>query len=163
MSRNLAEVEIARTVWTDHRTMGDRSREVPGALRRLLAASDEDEAMAAYWDLENVVVVQGQLHSAALPTVPVLLAGLLGELSPDARDLVLELLRQIVTGEPDKDERALGNTDLGDRCREAARTGLWLVYRELITRRRDTAEAILDRIEEDRARIAAYLRNTRGK
>ncbi|PZT71609.1 MULTISPECIES: hypothetical protein [unclassified Streptomyces] len=163
MSRNLAEVEIARTVWTDYRTMGDRSHEVPGALRRLLAASDEDEAMAAYWDLENVVVVQGQLHSAALPAVPVLLAGLLGELSPDARDLVLELLRQIVTGEPDEDERALGNTDLGDRCRAAARTGLWLVYRELTTRRRDTAEAILARIEEDRARVAAYLENTRGK
>ncbi|MFD7745610.1 hypothetical protein ACFV2V_21620 [Streptomyces sp. NPDC059698] len=163
MSKNLAEVEIARTVWEDFRTMGDRSGGVPDALRRLLAASDEDEAMVAYWDLENVVVVQGQLHSAALPTVSVLLAGLLDELSADARDLVLELLQQIVMGEPDEDELALGNTDLGDRCREAARTGLWLVYRELGTRRRETAEAILDRIEGDRARIAAYTAGIRGK
>ncbi|MEU9763296.1 hypothetical protein [Streptomyces sp. NPDC047985] len=143
--------------------MGDKSSSVPGALRRLLAAADEDQAMAAYWDLENVVVVQGQLHSAALPTVSVLLAGLLDDVSADARDLVLELLQQIVMGESDADEVALGNTDLGDRCREAARMGLWLVYRELGTRRRETAEAILGQIENDRPRIAAYVAGIRGK
>ncbi|MER6611637.1 hypothetical protein ABT282_38815 [Streptomyces sp. NPDC000927] len=163
MNRNLAEVEIARTLWGDFRTLGDRSGSVPDALRRLLAAADADEAMAAYWDLENVVVVQGQLHSAALPTVSVLLAGLLDDVSADARDLVLELLQQIVMGESDEDEVALGNTDLGARCREAARTGLWLVYRELGTRRRETAQAILERIEEDRPRIAAYAARIRGK
>lgn len=119
--------------------------------------------MAAYWDLENVVVVQGQLHSAALPTVSVLLAGLLDELSADARDLALELLQQIVMGESDEDEKALGNTDLGDRCRAAARTGLWLVYRELGTRRRETAEAILERIEDEKPRLTAYLAGVRGK
>ncbi len=163
MSKNLAEVEIARTAWADSRTLGDRSSGVPDALRRLLAAADEDEAMAAYWDLENVVVVQGQLHSAALPTVPVLLAGLLDDMSADARDLVLELLQQIVMGESDEDEVALGNADLGERCREAARTGLWLIYRELGTRRRETAEAILERIEDDKPRITAYLASLRGK
>ncbi|MEU3267252.1 hypothetical protein [Streptomyces bacillaris] len=163
MSKNLAEVEIARTAWADFRTLGDRSSGVPDALRRLLAAADEDEAMAAYWDLENVVVVQGQLHSAALPTVPVLLAGLLDDMSADARDLVLGLLQQIVMGESDEDEVALGNADLGERCREAARTGLWLIYRELGTRRRETAEAILERIEDDKPRITAYLASLRGK
>ncbi|GGY94259.1 hypothetical protein CP967_07270 [Streptomyces nitrosporeus] len=163
MSRQLAEVEIARTRWEDFRTLGARADGVPDALRRLLAAGGEDEAMGAYWDLENVVVVQGQLHSAALPTVSVLLAGLLDELSADARDLVLELLQQIVMGESDRDEAALGNTDLGDRCREAARAGLWLVYRELGTRRRETAEAILERIEDDKPRLAAYLAGVRGK
>ncbi|MFD4278948.1 hypothetical protein R2B67_08585 [Streptomyces cyaneofuscatus] len=163
MSRNLAEVEIGRWAWEEFRTMGDRSAGVPDALRHLMAASDEDEAMAAYWDLENVVVVQGQLHSAALPTVSVLLAGLLDDLSADARDLVLELLQQIVMGEADRDEVALGNTELGARCREAARTGLWLVYRELGTRRRETAEAILERIEDDKPRIAAYMASIRGK
>ncbi|CAM5635829.1 hypothetical protein AB0H45_09235 [Streptomyces atroolivaceus] len=163
MSIRLAEVEIARIRWEDFRTLGNRSGGIPGTLRSLLAAADENEAMAAYWDLENVVVVQGQLHSAALPTVSVLLAGLLGDLSPDARDLVLELLQQIVMGESDENEAALGNTDLGDRCREAARTGLWLVYRELGTRRRETAEAILERIENEKPRLAACLAGVRGK
>ncbi|MFD8802665.1 hypothetical protein [Streptomyces atroolivaceus] len=163
MSIRLAEVEIARIRWEDFRTLGNRSGGIPGTLRSLLAAADENEAMAAYWDLENVVVVQGQLHSAALPTVSVLLAGLLGDLSPDARDLVLELLQQIVMGESDENEAALGNTDLGDRCREAARSGLWLVYRELGTRRRETAEAILERIENEKPRLAACLAGVRGK
>ncbi|MFC5173696.1 hypothetical protein ACFPRK_24310 [Streptomyces mutomycini] len=163
MGRQLAEVEIARIRWEEFRTLGNRSGAVPGALRRLLAAADEDDALAAYWDLENVVVVQGQLHSAALPTVSVLLAGLLGELSADARDLVLELLQQIVMGESDEDEAVLGSTDLGDRCREAARTGLWVVYRELGTRRGETAQAILERIESEKPRLAAHLAGVRGK
>ncbi|MET7364411.1 hypothetical protein ABZS61_01035 [Streptomyces sp. NPDC005566] len=162
MGGQLAEVEIARTRWEDFRTLGNRSRGVPEALRRLIAAVDEDEAMGAYWDLENVVVVQGQLHSAALPTVSVLLAGLLDELSADARDMVLELLQQIVMGESDETEAALGHADLGDRCRDAARTGLWLVYRELGTRRRETAEAILERVENDGPRLVAHLAGVRG-
>ncbi|MBM7442417.1 hypothetical protein [Streptomyces sp. HB132] len=163
MSSQPAETEIARIRWEDFRTLGDRSGGVPGALRRLLAAADEDDALAAYWDLENVVVVQGQLHSAALPTVSVLLAGLLGELSADARDMVLELLRQIVMGESDEGEVALGDPGLGDRCREEARTGLWLVYRELGTRRRETAESILERIESEKPRLTAHLGGLRGK
>ncbi|QNE77748.1 hypothetical protein F0344_26945 [Streptomyces finlayi] len=163
MSRNLAEIEIGRIRWEDFRTLGDRSNAVPGALRRLFAAAGEDEVMGVYWELENVVVVQSQLHSAALPTVSVLLAALLDEMSADARDAVVELLLQIVMGESAKDEIALGNTNLGDQCRAAARNGLWLVYRELGTRRRETAEAILEHIEDDKPRLAAYLAGVRGK
>ncbi|OII59767.1 hypothetical protein BJP40_12775 [Streptomyces sp. CC53] len=105
-------------------------------------------------------MVQGALYGAALPVVPVLPAALLDDLSADARDHVLELLYQIVAGE---DEAARGSGDLGDRCRAAAREGLWLVYRELGTRRRDLAEAILDRVEEDRARLAHHRGALRGK
>ncbi|MEV0964717.1 MULTISPECIES: hypothetical protein [unclassified Streptomyces] len=163
MSKSLAEIEIGRLDWTAFRTLGDRTEKVPGALLRLFAAGTEDEAMAAYWELENVVVVQGQLYSAALPTVHVLLAALLDELSADARDLVLELLFQIVSGEADEEERGMGNSALGDLCRDAAREGLWLVYRELGTRRRETAESILERIEGDEARLTAFLASLRGK
>ncbi|WP_299542243.1 hypothetical protein [uncultured Streptomyces sp.] len=163
MSKNLAEIEIDRIRWEDFRTLDGRANEVPRALRRLFAAGGEDEVMGAYWELENVVVVQGKLHSAALPTVSVLLAGLLDEMSADARDAVVELLLQIVTGESDKDEVALGNADLGDQCRAAARNGLWLVYRELGTRRREMAEAVLEHIENDKPRLAAYLAGLRGK
>ncbi|SER88014.1 hypothetical protein SAMN04487983_102444 [Streptomyces sp. yr375] len=163
MSKRFAEIEIARVPWQDYRASGDRSGAVADALRKLVDATTEDDAFGAYWGLENVVVVQGQLYSAAVPTVQVLLAALLDDLSPDARDLVLELLQQIVMGEADADEAALGDADLGDRCRTAARNGLWLVYRELGTRRRETAEAVLDRIETDRPRLNAYLAGLRGK
>ncbi|MEU9335747.1 hypothetical protein AB0D49_21615 [Streptomyces sp. NPDC048290] len=163
MSKSFADIEIGRVAWQQYRTAGDRSAQVPDALRALAAAVTEDDAFGAYWGLENVVVIQGQLYSAAVPTVSVLLAALLDELSPDARDLVLELLQQIVRGEAEKEEAALGDADLGDRCRAAAREGLWLVYRELGTRRRETAEAILERIEPDRARLTAYLKGLRGK
>ncbi|GAA3375490.1 hypothetical protein GCM10020367_43500 [Streptomyces sannanensis] len=163
MSESLAEIEISRIGWSDFHTLGDRSENVPGALRRLLAAGTEDEAMGAYWELENVVVVQGQLYSAALPTLSVLLAALLDDLSVDARDLVMELIYQIVAGEADEEEAARGNSDLGDRCRDSARSGLWPIYRELGTRRRESAEAVLERIETDKQRLNAYLAGLRGK
>ncbi|WP_236239993.1 hypothetical protein [Streptomyces sp. CC228A] len=163
MSKSLAVIEIERVDWASFPILGDRPEAVPESLRRLISAVTEDEAMDAYWGLENVVVVQGQLYGAALPTVPVLLAALLDDLSADARDLVLELLFQIVAGEADEEEAARGNVDLGDRCRAAARQGLWLVYRELGTRRRETAVAVLERIEDDKARLAAYCAGLRGK
>ncbi|MEU3653607.1 hypothetical protein AB0E67_12410 [Streptomyces sp. NPDC032161] len=49
------------------------------------------------------------------------------------------------------------------RRREAARTGLWLVYRELGTRRRETAEVVLEHIEDDKPRLTACLAAIRGK
>ncbi|WP_175410377.1 hypothetical protein [Streptomyces sp. TRM64462] len=161
--RGFAAVEIDRVDWAAFRVLGGGAHEVPEALRRLVAARSEDEAWEAYWRLENAVVVQGALHSAALPAVGVLLAALLDELSADARDLVLELLRQITAGEADGDEVACGNGDLGPRCRDAARKGLWLLYRELGTRRRETAEAILERVEDDPVRLAAYRERVRGR
>nr|WSZ98046.1 hypothetical protein OH820_22395 [Streptomyces sp. NBC_00857] len=163
MSKSLAEIEISRIAWKELHTTRDRSEDVPDALRRLFAAQTEGDAMSAYWELENVVVVQGQLYGAALPTVSVLLAGLLDDLSAVVRDLVVELIYQIVAGEADEDEVAQGDADLGDRCREAARGGLWLVYRELGTRRRESAESILERIESDGPRLAAFLAGLRGK
>ncbi|OII68931.1 hypothetical protein [Streptomyces sp. CC77] len=162
MGRSLAAAEIAGVDWTAQHSLADRPRDVPASLRQLIAARTEDEA-AAYWGLDNSVVVQGALYGAALPVVPVLPAALLDDLSADARDHVLELLYQIVAGEAGEDEAARGSGALGDRCRAAAREGLWLVYRELGTRRRDLAEAILDRVEEDRARLAHHRGALRGK
>lgn len=67
----------------------------------------------------------------------------------------------MVTGESDEEEVALGNADLGE-CRAAARNGVWLVHRELGTRRRESAEAVLEQIDNDKPRLAAYPAGVRG-
>ncbi|WP_101254203.1 hypothetical protein [Streptomyces barkulensis] len=163
MRKRLCEAEIGRHRWIGLHTLGDRSEQVPDALRRMVSGETEEEVMEAYWDLENTVVVQGQLFDSALPVLSVLLAALTEEISVEARDAVVELIHQIVSGESDEEEVERGNPDLGPRCRELAREGLWLLYRELGTRRRENAEAILEAIDPDGERLAVLRSSVRGK
>lgn len=118
------EREIARFNWSELRVAMGKATDVPSAIRALLRAQSVKEADAAYWRLENVVVVQGNLYEAALPCVTVLLAALRRADRPAfVTCSLLELLFQIVNGEVHMDERTLGNLDLDKRCRRVAREG----------------------------------------
>jgi hypothetical protein len=64
---------------------GGTAAAAPAALRGLLTATNRDEQQRYYWQLENVVVVQGNLFEAAVPVASVLCAALLDELTPAAR------------------------------------------------------------------------------
>lgn len=82
---------------------------MPGVLRALLGAGSAAEADAAYWRLDNVVIVQGRLHEAALATMSCLAVGL-GRATLFGRPRALELMVQIASGEAEEDE-------LVSRCR----------------------------------------------
>jgi hypothetical protein len=153
----VAEVEIARHEWETFRVMGDNARKVPSALVGLLAAVSADEAKQYYWRLEGTVVVSGQLFEAAVYVVPVLLAGLLDDVTDAARGAVLELLYQIVAGESHQDEVARGLADLGEQCRQRAREGLWVLYKQLANPGyAPAAVEVLELLEVDSARLLAY-------
>lgn len=68
---------------------------VPRALEALLSASDTEQATAAYWNIDNVVIVQGGAFTAALPTTMCAVQMLAYPLHPAARERVLELLEQL--------------------------------------------------------------------
>ena len=121
---SLASLELDRHDWNQLQVMGDRSDRVPGSLRGLVFAMDEDEATLYYWELENTVVVQGQLFEAAPAVVSVLLAALAEGVSSEAIGWVLELLFQLVSGDSDVEAVERGNGSLGDACRNKAREGL---------------------------------------
>lgn len=96
---NLLDYEIGTVDWSTLRTLTPQmASRVPLAIRALVAAGSEDEANAAYWQLDNQVVVQGQLFEASARLVPVLFAALLAQLAPAARlrvlDLLVDLLRR---------------------------------------------------------------------
>ncbi|MBL8271869.1 hypothetical protein [Steroidobacter sp.] len=147
------DIEIDRVAWHQLRTMSARGAEVPSALRALLDAPTGEDADKAYWRLENTVVVQGQLFEAAEAIVPVLLAAVLEQLPRHSMILALELLFQIVAGDADESEVALGNSDLGERCRIKAREGLSALYHVLIHERLSGAQEVLERIEVDQSRL----------
>jgi hypothetical protein len=164
----LARKEIERHDWRSlrdaHDALGDHemSALVPDSLRDLLCSQTSEDAHRYYWDLENVIVVQGQLYEAAVPAVSVLMAGLLDGVAPEADAYVLELVYQLVAGESAEYEVSHGNPYLGEACRAAAREGLWLLYRDLPRKRLyETIRAIIEIVEPDKSRLAYVLESIR--
>lgn len=130
ISKNLlVECEISQYNWTALMEADGPATEIPLAIRELLDASGPDDAVKAYWKLENHVVVQGSLFEAAVCTVSVISASLAFESRPKwVMIQLLELLFQIVSGEAHADEVARGRSDLGERCRTEASKSLWILY-----------------------------------
>lgn len=125
---------------------------VPRALMDLVQADDDASATDAYWRIDNEVVVQGQLYQAAEPSLEVLLSMACTAMSQPSRRRLVELVQQIVCGEPHLREVEAGRGDLGVRCRAIAREGKWLFYNWLADQDDDVRECallILAKIEED--------------
>jgi hypothetical protein len=161
MMIDLVDHELRATDWKTCSTLtpGGGGR-IPAAVRALLAARSSSSADAAYWQLDNHVVVQGQLFGAALPLVPVLLAALGGELAPAARLRVADLLVEITCGTADESEARAGNGELGQACRAAARAGLWLLYallRDADAPMHERVLQILYAVDDDRSRVSELL------
>ena len=154
---NLAALEIRRIPWDTLRQAGGPAEQVPYALMDLLNALTPELANHAYWRLENHVVVQGQLYQAAEPVVSVLVAILLEDRPRHVKIGVLELLFQILAGSAHASEVALGNENIAEACRDKAREGLWVLYKELINGERDAAKEVIELIELDRTRLGIFL------
>jgi hypothetical protein len=152
----LVDAELERPDWNKIRDAGGMATKVPEALRAMLASESSEQVEGAYWKLDNVIAVQGQLFEAAAFVVPVLVAALLKSDRPIfVRVWLLELLFQIVNGEPHLEEEARGLGDLDKRCKDLAREGLWLVYREVFDK--DTynlACEIIRLLDDDNSRLA---------
>mgnify|MGYP007068388927 CR=1 FL=1 len=154
---SIAEYEIARWPWERLREACGSAEQIPLALIEMLNSQTPEAADSAYWKLENHVVVQGQLFEAAEFVVSALMASLLEERPLHVRVSVLELLFQIVSGEPHEDEIRLGNIDLAKKCQAKALEGLWLLYHELLFGLREAAQEILEVIEKEPARLRSFL------
>lgn len=100
---------------------------VPGALLRLATATTEEEARQAYWQIDSIVVGQGALYAAALPTV-ICALGLLPHCTGIARPWMLELLEIICSGEPASSELSFGNYTLAEDCRRELGHGAALFF-----------------------------------
>ena len=154
----LAELELDRWDWSGLRQATGGASHVPAAIRALLSSASPDDLDEPYWLLENHVVSQGRLYQAALPVVSVLIAALTCADRPIwVRTGLLDLLFQLVNGTADESEVGIGEQDLALACKQAARQGLWVLYRELMDGDQDAAKDVLCEIEDDHARLIAVL------
>lgn len=104
--------ELARYDWTAFRTFtGDASR-LPAAIVALVAAESDEQAMAGYWRIDNVVAVDGRLSEAAIPLTSCLLVAMDLALPP-GRKSILDLLNVIATGyEEHVDNESVGRASV---------------------------------------------------
>ncbi len=111
--------------WTPFRTSIGGAEFVPSAIDRLLHAGSPEQATSAYWELDNRVVVQGQLFDSAVPTSLWIIRSICErDFTTNGLSRSLDLLVELASGEADQSEVARGSHDLGERCRAAIRGGL---------------------------------------
>lgn len=85
--------------WASFVTASGPAESVEVALRDLFAAESEEDAEAAYWRLDNEVVVQGRMYPLVVCLVPLLgLVLALRQGSAVARRHVVELLAEFALG-----------------------------------------------------------------
>lgn len=133
----------SRVTWKEYDALND-GNDIGAAIAELLRAHDPAEAESAYWKLENRVVVQGTVYSAAVPTTQVLVASLLDELPMPVRISILDLFFQILSGvsvDP--------NHNFVDQCKTRINEGIWLIIREFVSGPRDAARDVLEQLDTD--------------
>ncbi|GGQ56282.1 hypothetical protein [Couchioplanes azureus] len=131
-SAGLAERLIEATDWGSYRKLeGVSAADVGQALMSLLGA-DRGRIDTAEDSLEDKIVPQADLYSAAEPAISVLAASLADPRPRWVRIAVLELMYLILSGAPVRDEVERGNGALLERCIARVRESLWLIVREAL-------------------------------
>ncbi|MFL9481688.1 hypothetical protein ACI6Q2_02850 [Chitinophagaceae bacterium LWZ2-11] len=146
----LIDNELANKAWNNIRCAYGGSQDLPHAVKTLLLAESVNDAEDAYWKLENVIVVQGQVYQAAEYVMPSLVCALNYSIPSFVKISTYELIFQIINGTPQSDEFSNGNDKIIERCISIAREGLWIYYEEFLDGNKEMAEEILDIIDKDR-------------
>lgn len=102
MEDRTLEDKIKRVNWKELHTASGSAEEVPLQLEQLTSCEKAQRELA-YWNLDNHIVRQGDLFSAALYVTPVLIE-MLREKVPLGKLEILELLTEIVLAAPIPEE-----------------------------------------------------------
>lgn len=149
-----ARLEIGRIDWSAYRAPASGGPGIRDLLLGLLDAGDESEAVGC--SLEYRFEVQSMVFEVALPAVGVILAAYAEDLPLWVEMELLNVLHNIITGEPHRSELELGNVDLVDKCIERARDGIWVMYSRLSKWNSDFLLDVLELVDSDRERFTAF-------
>ena len=101
--------------WKHLRADGGTAESVPDVVKEMLAASSEGAARDAYWRVDNVVVVQGQLFESAEATAALIVRSICNrDYTVHGLGYALDLLVELAYGEAHDSEVRFGNQALGD-------------------------------------------------
>jgi hypothetical protein len=157
---------MATIDWAALRTAHGDAAHVPDALDRL-RSDDEDTRKAAYWQLDNYVVLQGTLFEAAPFVADELIRMLHSELSDPTKILVYRLLFEIRNGyAPDIDTvtRDGRSVPLREACQQTVSTALLSYRADLVAADaslRNEAVDLLASMEDRREEVAFMFTKAR--
>jgi hypothetical protein len=114
----MAQLEILRHDWSKLKTQDSYADSVPKAIIGLAQAKSDQEASDFESQIDNVVILQGFMHEAALPTTTCIV-GLLPSCSAAGRRWMLGLLFQFGNG------KSLTSPDGEDLSRQCMREILY--------------------------------------
>lgn len=149
-----ARVELARYDWSTYRAPTGNGFGIPDIFMRIIEADSDSDLLGC--TLEYRLEVQSMVYEVALPAVGVIVAAYAESLPVAAEMELLNVLHNIITGEPHASELEMGNYDLVERCVERAREGIWVMYSKLSKINADFMLDVLDVVDLDRARFAAF-------
>lgn len=160
--KNLYEMEIDRINWRNFETLEGDASKIPSALVGLMSAP-VDEAEKFYWQIENHVVVQGELFSSAEPTVDVILAALSEKMPRHTTIDLLELLFQMTSAAVLQLER---RSDVYEKLQKkvlsCAKNGVWLLYKYLDGDHKEAAKEVISLLDQDRLNFYLAHREDRS-
>jgi len=145
----IAEKLIAATPWAEYRISVGGASHIGESLRQLLSSNSPESADAAYWQLENNIVAQGTVYSAAVPTMRILASSLVDVRPLWVRISALELMYQVLSGQDAPGEANHGSNSLVSQCAKIVSEALWLIIREYVNGPREAAEDVLKLLATD--------------
>ncbi len=104
--------------WEDLRS-ANTAKNIPKALAVLSHSEKEEDLGAAYWNIDNEVILQGMLFQAALPVISCVLP-MLSDCKKVAKPYLLELIVQLVSGYPAPSEINISNKNIVKDIRDEA-------------------------------------------
>lgn len=167
--REAGEAALGRLDWRPLRAMGDPT-DLPDAVGRMMTVGDDD-ASAAYYRVENLIFHNRHsgldLTQAAEPVAALVLTAIRsGSWTPGGLVHGLDMLVEIVMGEPDAIERARGNTRLVERCRAVVRAALPELYALIARDEERILQGVIDlaaELEPDVGRRRWVYETVRGR
>jgi hypothetical protein len=97
----MVETLLQSTPWASLPCATGPATDVPFAFRRLLMAQSAADADVAYWQLDNVVILQGRIFPSALPLIALIgLALVECAVTTPARYRLVELMTEFALGQP---------------------------------------------------------------
>jgi hypothetical protein len=97
---------------------------VPATILKLAGAANEEEADRYYWQIDGVVIFQGALYEAVIPTITAMVL-VLPHASQIGRSQILEFLSQAANGCWSGEELAKGLPDQSARCHQETVRGAY--------------------------------------
>ena len=120
--------ELNSVDWRNVRTAHGTAEHVPDALRALAQAQNAEDLYAAYWRLDNFIVLQGTLYESAYFAAPYIVDILLASQWTPLRIAAYDLAIEIARGVPDPLHvwvpPAGAPANLRDACRAIIVSGL---------------------------------------